>query len=279
MKRSLSRALFALTLIALAAGLLFLSQGGYLRPVESLVLRPMSGVQEWFSTRIAGIKDLLSNPSDVATLRVRISNLEAENAQLQQEIIALREQLAEYEILAALLEYARTQPESSYLAATVIGRDVSPFLRSIWIEAGSDNGIRRGMPVVTERGLAGRVVDVYATVSRVQLITDPSAAVSVSIRSQDARADGLMAALPNGDLEIDMIEQDAQINPGDLVLTSGLGGTFPADVPIGQIVSVTKRDYELFQKAAVEPRVLFDQLEIVLVITNFRPLPFTEPSP
>jgi rod shape-determining protein MreC len=65
---------------------------------------------------------------------------------------------------------------------------VSPFIRSIWIGRGSDAGILMGMPVVTERGLVGRVVEVFSTVSRVQLIIDPEAAVNVLM--QNSRADG-----------------------------------------------------------------------------------------
>ena len=59
---------------------------------------------------------------------------------------------------------------------------------------------------------------------------------------------------------------------GDLVVTSGLGGDYPADILIGQVTSVRRRDYDIFQTASVQPVVDFSQLQIVLVITNFRPI-------
>ncbi len=278
MSRSPSPALYGILLALVALGLLALSMGGYLQPAESAALRPLSGLQGWISTRLSAVRDVLTSPSDVASLRAQVQELEAENAQLQQEIIQLRERVSEAEVLSALVQYARSQPESSYLAARVISRDVSPFLRSVWIQAGSDDGLAYGMPVVTNRGLAGRVVEVFATVSRVQLITDPES--TVSIRTQQSRADGVLQAQLNGDLHMTMIDQDAEVREGEVVLTSGIGGAFPANLAVGQVTSVRRRDFELFQQAVIQSSVEFEDLQLVLVITNFRPLPFEEvPSP
>jgi rod shape-determining protein MreC len=277
MSRSRSSALLALTLILIAVGLLVLNLGGYLGPAQSLVLRPFGAVQGWIAARVAAVRSLLTAPGDVITLRDENDQLQAQVSELQQEIIALREQAAQADILAALLGYARGQPESRYLAVNVIGRDVSPFIRSVWIGRGSDAGLLRGMPVVTERGLVGRIAEVHATVSRVQLITDP--ATEVNVRLQTSRADGALRAQVNGELWVDLIDQAAEVTPGELVLTSGLGGAFPPEVPVGQVLTVRKRDFELFQQAVIQPSVDFENLEIVLVITNFQPLQLTPEVP
>lgn len=278
MSRNPSPTLYGLLLTLIALALLALSLGGYLQPVESAALRPLSGLQSWVSTRTSAVRDLLTSPSDVAALRARVQELESENAQLQQEIIQLRERVAEAEVLSALVQYARSQPESSYLAARVVSRDVSPFLRSIWIQAGSDDGLAHGMPVVTNRGLVGRVVEVFASVSRVQLITDPESTVSVLL--QESRANGVLRAQLNGDLRVEMIDQDEEIREDEIVLTSGIGGAFPANIRVGQVTNVRRRDFELFQQAVLAPSVDFTELDLVLVITNFRPLPFEQaPGP
>jgi rod shape-determining protein MreC len=277
MSRGRSSALLALTLILIAVGLLVLNLGGYLGPAQSLVLRPFGAVQGWLASRVAAVRSLLTAPGDVITLREENDQLQAQVSELQQEIIALREQAAQADILAALLGYARGQPESRYLAVNVIGRDVSPFIRSVWIGRGSDAGLLRGMPVVTERGLVGRIAEVHATVSRVQLITDP--ATEVNVRLQTSRADGALRAQVNGELWVDLIDQAAEVAPGELVLTSGLGGAFPTEVPVGQVLTVRKRDFELFQQAVIQPSVDFENLEIVLVITNFQPLQLTPEVP
>jgi len=271
MKPPSSRSLVAgiLTLVSLA--LLVLSLSGFLESLQGLALRPVAAAQEWIAVRAATLRNLLAAPGDVVTLRQQNAELQAEVARLQREVITLREQAAEAEILGGLLNYARSKPESRYLAANVIGRDVSPYLRSIWIGSGTDDGIARGMPVVTERGLVGRVVEAFPTAARVQLIIDPQAAVNV--RLQDSRADGVTVAQPNGELRMDQINQGVDVAAGELVLTSGLGGGFPADIIVGQVASVRTRDYELFQQAVLQPGVDFENLEIVLVIASFQPLP------
>jgi rod shape-determining protein MreC len=244
---------------------------GFLQPVQGWILGPFSAAQGWLAARYAAIRDSLASPADVAVLRQRLAELEAENARLQQELIELREQQADVEVLSALLGYARTQPENRYLAADVVGQDVSPFLRSVLIGLGSDHGISRGMPVVTERGLVGRVTEVFADVARVTLITDPQIAVNVVL--QNSQADAVLAPRLNGEMWVESINQAASVTPGELVLTSGLGGLYPPDIPVGQVLSVRRRDFEVFQQAVIQPSVDFDRLRIVLVITNFRPFP------
>lgn len=277
MNRRRSLSILALILILLSTALLALNQSGFLTPAQSLILRPVGEIQSWFASRFGVLRELLAAPRDMAAMRAQIAELQAENARLQQELVTLREQTAELEVLSALVDFARSQPQSRYLAAAVIGRDVSPFLRWVIISAGSDDGIVRGMPVVTDQGLVGRVVEVFATVSRVQLITDPEAAVNIQL--QASRAEGVLSPQANGELRIELLEQSAVVEEGDLALTSGLGGSYPSDIPVGQVISVRKRDFELFQEAVISPAVDFDGLEVVLIITSFRPLPLGELSP
>lgn len=265
-----SKALLASALILLAAAVLILNLGGYLGPAQDVILPPLSAAQDWVSQRYFTVRDLVTSPRDVAALQGRITELESENSALQDEIIALQEQAAEAEVLGALLNYARTRPDSRYLSTNVIGLDPSPFVRSVNIGVGSDRGVMHGMPVVTDDGLVGRVNEVTANTARVQLITDPASAVNVQLQS--SRTDGLLAAQPNGELWVELIDQNANIEPGELALTSGLGGAFPADIPVGHVVSVRRRDFELFQRAVIQPTVNFDELEIVLLVTNFQPL-------
>src|SRR3989304_1825529 len=229
MKPQPSRSLTAASLLPRAIGLLILGRPGSPTPAQSLVLRPIMGIQSWIASRFAALRALATSPSDVAALRQRNAELEAEVARLQQQVITLQEQVGEVEILSALLSYARTRPENRYLAANVIGEDVSPFIRSIWIGRGSDAGILRGMPVVTERGLVGRVGEVFATVARVQLIIDPEAAVNVVL--QDSRADGVTIAQPNGELWVDLISQEAEVVAEELVLTIPNFPSLPFEAP------------------------------------------------
>ena len=152
----------------------------------------------------------------------------------------------------------------------MIGRDPSPFLHYVIINAGSNDGVLRGMPVVTDQGLIGRVDSVIADAARVQLITDPAS--KVNVRLQNAEVEASLLGSVTGDVTLDLIPQDILIDPGDLVLTSGLGGGYPPDLIIGQVLTVRKRDSDLFQQAFIQPVVDFAQLKLVLVITDFRPV-------
>jgi len=262
-----------IALILLAAGLLLLALGGYLSPILNSAMGPVYGIQTWFYDRFQAIQDFVNAPADITRLRQENAELRAENATLQTQIIALQQQVTEIELLSALLDFARARPENAYQAAAVIGRDPSPFLHYIVINRGSDDGIRRGMPVVGQEGLVGRVAQVTANAARVELITDPAAQVSVRLQPSDV--DGMLTGSITGDLAIDLIPQDAVLQVGDLVFTSGIGGLFPSNILIGQVSSVRQEAQALFQTATVQPVVDFTRLEIVLVIVNFQPLDLT----
>lgn len=260
----------SIVLAFIGMGLILLAFGGYLRPITDRLSRLLVDSQTWISNRYLAVVDFLTMPREMTSLRQRNAELEAEVARLQGQIVELQQRVVETEILAALLDFARASPEYTYKAATVIGRDPSPFLRYVIINIGSNAGIRRGMPVVTDKGLVGQVDAVIAEAARVQLITDPASVVNVQL--QTAKTTAVLTASLSGDLSLDMISQDSTVLPGDVVLTSGLGGGYPPNLLIGQVTSVRKLDYELFQQAAVQPLVDFSRLQYVLVITNFKPV-------
>lgn len=273
MNNSPSRLWQTALLVIIIAGVLLLALSGYLTPALRAALNPLVSVQSWISSRYMAVYEFLTVPRDVASLRQRTAELENENAQLQTQVISLSQQLREAEILYALLDFGRTRPENDYTAAAVIGQDPSPFLRYIIIDKGSDNGIRHGMPIVTEQGLVGRVDAVTSSAARVQLITDPGAAVNV--RLQSTQTEAMLSGSITGDISLEMIPQDTVLQTGELVLTSGLGGNYPSDVLIGQVISIRKRENDLFQTASIQPAVDFSRLRAVLVITNFRPVDFS----
>ncbi len=267
---NLPRSFQTAALAILVVGILLLALGGYLTPISRVALSPFISTQTWLASRYLAIRDFMTAPRDVVRLAQINDQLEAEVSRLQSQIIELQQQNYELQVLSALLDFARTHSENEYITAAVIGRDISPFLHYVIINRGSDDGLRRGMPIVSSQGLVGRVAAVTADGARVQLITDPDTAINVRI--QPSGAEGFLQGSITGDITVEAIPQDAFIQTGDLVLTSGLGGNFPPDMLIGQVSGVRQRPVELFQTATVEPVVDFSQLEIVLVIVNFRPV-------
>jgi rod shape-determining protein MreC len=270
MKDFFSRSLQTTIIFLVVGGILALALGGYFSSASDWFGGSVISVQTWVASRYQAIQSFLTAPQDVATLRSRNAELESELARLQTQVIELQQQVTETQILSALVDFSRANPENTYRAAAVIGRDPSPFLHYIIINRGSNDGIRRGMPVVTNQGLIGRVDAVISNGSRVMLITDPAS--QVNVRLQNSKIEAMLSGSVTGNLSLDMVSQDVTIESGDVVLTSGLGGGYPPDLLVGQVLNVRKRDYELFQQASVQPVVDFTQLQIVLVITNFRPV-------
>jgi rod shape-determining protein MreC len=263
----------SLRIIALslaAIGILALALSGVFTSLTRLVVSPLTSLQTWLSSQYQGVESFISASQDIRAVRQKNTELEAENARMQAQIVELQQQLVEYEILSALLEFARANPEHQYIGASVIGRDPSPFLNYIIINRGSDDGLRRGMPVVTQNGLAGRIVQVTATGARVSLITDPASRINV--RVEPSRSSAVLTGSITGDLTLEEIPQDADVQPGNLILTSGLGGTYPANIIVGQVTSIRSRENALFQSASVQPVTDFEGLSIVLVIVNFEPV-------
>jgi rod shape-determining protein MreC len=258
-------------------GLMMLALSGYLAPVLKIALDPLVAAQRWLATRYLAVYQLVRSPGDVNQLRTENERLKSENALLRSQLIQLQEGQKDYDVLYALLNVARARPDSDYAAAMVIGRDSSPFMRYVLIDRGSDSGLRRGMPVLTAQGLVGRIDAVTANAARVQLIIDSSSAVNV--RLKDSNVNAMLQGSVTGDVTLEMIPPEAEVKPGELILTNGLGGTYPSNILVGQVSSVRKLQTALFQSAAVQPVVDFNNLRAVLVVTNFKPVdlvPLTE---
>ena len=277
MKNLFSRTLQTTIIFLIVGGIMALALGGYFSSGSNVFTTSLVTVQSWFSSRFVAVQEFLTAPRDMASLRQRNTELETEVSELQAQVIQLQQEVGETQILAALVDFSRANPENTYKAAAVIGEDPSPFLQYVIINRGSNDGIQRGMPVVTNQGLVGRVDAVIADAARIQLITDPAS--NVNVRLQNAEVDASLIGSVTGDVMLDLIPQDVALEPGDLVLTSGLGGGYPPDLIVGQVVNIRTRDFDLFQQAAVQPVVDFNHLQIVLVIVNFKPVDFSTLKP
>ena len=273
MKLNSPRYIQVFIFILVASGLVATALGGYFTPIARIVLSPFITAQTWLATRYQAIQSILTAPEDVTSLRQQNAELEGEIARMEVQIIELQQQVAESQVLSTLVDYARSHTENRYIAAAVIGRDPSPFMNYVIINRGSDDGLRRGMPVVTQQGLVGQIAAVTAGAARIQLINDPSSQIDVLL--QPSGAEAILAGQITGELVLGMIPLGASVQTGDLVITSGLGGNYPANLVVGQVSTVRSRDVDLFQSASIQSAVDFAHLEIVLIIINFQPVDIT----
>jgi len=262
-----------LLIAAVAAGLI-VQRAGLWEPVEELLSRATVPLQKGISQIVSQVGSLSQTARDLRDLRKRNEELEAENARLLLEIVRLREVEVEAALQRDLLNFAQSYPsfdiQGAHIVGIVIGRDPSNLQRYVTLDVGRKAGVARNMPVVTNRGLVGRISEVGDSWSRVLLITDVSS--SVNAITQSTRATGLVQGQPEGLPIMRDIPQGDTISVGDTVFTSGLGGNFPRQILIGQITAVERNDYDLYQTAIIQPTVDFDHLEMVLIVTDFEPI-------
>ena len=250
--------------------LIVTSMAGTLSSVEGILTAPLNVIAGIFNDISSGVTTLFDDLAEIQDQREYIAELEEALARSQSELVELREIASDSQRLANLLDYVSTAQGQETVTAEVINYDPNALLRTIVINKGTRDGIARGMPVVTAQGLVGRVIEVSGNASRVLLVIDPNS--NVTARLQNSRAQGTVEGLLTGNLRMRLIPLDADVQVGDIVITSGLGGSFPPDIPIGQVTSRRQLQFELNQEAEVRSLVNFDTLEFVLVITNFQPI-------
>ena len=304
MGRSRSRSpilILALAAIAILALLLNLfSQTPISQGPASVLIAP---VQQMMSEAGRIINNLFRSTGELVDLRARAEALQRQVTALQAENVRLREFQAEVKQYRDLLKFANDNPTYELVGADVIGvgdtirckdtdptapnagkcanviaGDTSPFVRYITINVGERDGIEIGMPVVGGGlALVGRVSKVNYSTSQVQLLTDPASFINV--RLVESRASGTVAGTSEGVLLLQNVLQTEELKPGDLIVTSGLGGTLPQALPVGVVERVISQDLETSQQAIVRPGVDFDRLEAVLVITRPRASQALPPTP
>jgi rod shape-determining protein MreC len=281
MSRERLQSIIPLLLILLALVGFLLHRAGLLQPIEGLFVGLATPLQEGVSLVTGQLDEMAQTARDLRDLRQRNEELEAQNANLLLENVRLREIEVEAALLRDLLNFAQANPSFDLQGAHVVGREIARdptnLQRYITLDVGREAGIARNMPVVTDQGLVGRIRDVGNGWSRVLLIIDRSS--SVNALTQSTRASGLVEGQVDDSLVMRSISQSDIVSVGDTVFTSGLGGNFPRQILIGQIIEVDRKDYELYQTAVVQPTVDFDHLEVVLVITDFEPITEAEQVP
>jgi rod shape-determining protein MreC len=254
--------------------LMALQVTGRLEPVQSAISQLTSPAQLSATGATESVTDAVDFLFEVRNLRQRNNELEQVNSNLLVENFELREVQRENELMRQMLAFAQTRPgldlRGAQIVARVIGQESNNFLGYISLDLGQIHGIEVGYPVVTDQGLVGRISEVTDTTSKVLLIEDASSAVNAVLQS--SRLPGVIRGTPGGDLLMDYLPQGETFAVGEVVLTSGLGGSFPKGILIGQVVEIRQRDIDVFQQAVVRPTVDLPRLELVMVVTNFDPL-------
>ena len=198
--------------------------------------------------------------------------LKKENARLDAELADREEQRLENERLRLLVGLQRRRPDVKMVFAQVIATSPTPLFRSVRIDRGRRDGLEIGAAVVSYEGVVGRVAALSEFYADVMLLVDSNSSTDVLVQRTRARA---RVRGQGGDddlgVEAQYLPRTADVEPGDTLITSGLGRTFPRGLRVGKVMSVERRAFGLYQRAIVQPSVDFARLESLMVILKGYP--------
>lgn len=177
----------------------------------------------------------------------------------------MKEMALANERLQKLLQF-REKISSSVITAEVVGQDPSSWFRSVTINKGERDGVRKGMAVISPEGVIGQILKTSPNYSTVLLITDYNSAIDSIV--QRTRAKAIIEGKGENRCQLKYLLRTEEVTVGDIVVTSGLSGNFPKGLMVGEIRKVDKKGQGVFQYAELTPSVDLTKLEEVLVITE-----------
>ncbi len=265
--------MFSRTTALMIGVVLFITMTFAIITVSSRDVLPGNGVERVAVILVAPFQKLVSNTSvwctdiwnvyfSTASVALRNGELEKKLALSMAEQNICRELQLENNRLRKFMDFSRST-ESTLIAAKVIGRDPSPWFKTIMINKGIRNGLSKGLPVLTSEGVVGQIIDVFDSYARVLLVTDRNSSVDALV--QKSRARGIVQGNNSETCIFKYALRKDAIISGDVIVSSGLDQVFPKGLMIGVVVDVKRENSELFQSIYLKTFVDFDKLEEVLV--------------
>jgi rod shape-determining protein MreC len=262
-----------LAVLAGVAFLLILFSPQIQRRPSLIVEQPLLLIESWVQRAIGGVRMVTGQFTDryvdLWSLSDENRQLRDEVARLRQEVTQLQEQLGGAGRRDALEEFGKELAGRAILA-DVIGRDPTNWYQSVLINRGQRDGIAVDMGVVVPDGVVGRVIKVMPKTAVVLLVSDRNSVVPGV--TQQGREEGLIEGAGGGQLRMKYVSTLAEVPIGELVITSGLAGTFPKALRIGTVGAIERMPDAISQQLLLTPAINLNRLEEVLVL----PLPERE---
>jgi rod shape-determining protein MreC len=250
----------------LAVVLMALDQRGHytprIRDLAQYAVEPVYHVVDW---PVAALRNLFGQFQSRRTLRHENERLKRELLGQQGMLQRMQTLQRENERLRALFEGAESQPYD-YQFAELLQVDLDPFAHQVLIDRGSGDGVESGQAVIDGHGVMGQVEEVHLHFSSVRLISDPSHALPVQINRTGLRT----VAFGQGDTErlsLPNVPREADVRPGDLIVTSGLGDRFPGGYPVGEVIAIDREEGLSFARVEARPLAALDRGREVLLIS------------
>jgi len=229
------------------------------------LVAPVQRTVSWSTSKLqSGWRSYLglrSSAQENAALRDELARLKLRNSELEGRA-------AEADRLAALLGFREAHRDVPMIAARVIGASAAGASKTVYINRGENDGLRRNMAVITPDGVVGKLIDVYSDAAQVLLLSDKESGIGALLA--DTRTQSPVGGMGEPLLLMKYVTNDEKVSVGARVLTSGQDRIFPKDLPVGTVASV--RPGNPFQEIRVRPAARLDQLEEVLVLLSYQEL-------
>lgn len=247
-----------------------MSQFGFLGPIQNIVLTITSPIEKTVSGAFRPVATMLSDAGNLNAIRDENRRLRLENEELQVQVADLERQTARVEELEQALAIPAAG-EFTLVSANITNRFSDPFSDTVRIDRGANEGIKPGMVVLSARGsLMGTVTDTTANTAAIRLVTDSRSRVAATV--VETEVTGSVEGAADRKLSFRFAETGDDIQVGDTIVTSGLGGNYPQGILIGTVSAVSGTAQDLFRNVEIEPTVRISTARTVLVNITFIPL-------
>ena len=261
------RPLIVLCLISIVMLTFYLREGdaGPIHAVRSAVMTVTSPVRMVGSSIAAPFNAIGNAAANASASSETLSELREENERLTAEVAELTEAQHTADRLEGLMNL-QSEYQLNSTAARIIGSTGDAWSNTVTIDKGSKDGMEIGMPVCGSGGVIGQIIEVSSTTSTVRLITDEQSGISAMVQS--SRAQGMLQGQADGSLRLNYIVADSEVSAGDIIITSGLGGSFPKGLPLGTVASVERSANDVYYTIVVRAVSTAENNEEVLVVTS-----------
>ena len=261
------RASLVILLLILCAGFFIYLQLGSRSgdALHTTGLRVLAPFQHAFHWGVDTVHSVFKNYVFFVNLREENRQLQEEVSRLKRENSDLRESAQGFERLRNLLLLKERFP-ATMITAEVLTYSPSAWLRTIVINKGERDGVKKDMPVVTWEGVVGRILRTSPHVAVVLLVIDRNSAVDGVV--QRTRTQGIVEGGGGARCYVRYVPRAEDVQVGDTIITSGMEGIFPKGLALGEVARVVKKDYGLFQEIEITPSAHFSRLEEVMVIVS-----------
>ena len=232
--------------------------GSVISPLQKIVYNVNDKLKESF--------DFFINFSKV---KKENEELAAKNAELENKLIEYNRMKDENTTLREMFDYSQANENYNYLGCNIVGYSGGNISNGYIIDKGINDGVKKDMIVITPAGLVGKVTKSESSYSIVQTILNENIAVASMVESTRETTGILQGATDNKNKNLTILSNipiDSEIKEGDVILTSGLGGMYPQEIRIGEVISVEVDSVGIMKKAIVKPYVDFNKLEGLFVV-------------